>query len=273
MNIFFKNVFMQIFFGLLLVCFCFPVYAQNSIDINADTKNLQAQESAHAWVRKMFNDVDRYRTFDYNKQLASLNMNNVGDTLLLNFFDDKQYKSVIQQVSTTLKGRTSITSKIADAEFAYCYMVVSATTISISADLPQEDEHFFASVKNGQAYISQIKKSELDKTALAGSDVMIPLPHQKNQYREIKDDSKGIDDDVIIDVLFVYTPAAEQWALNDWMVTDIHDLINLALQLSNTAMENSNTGVTFNIVYEHLTDYVETDTSEDLYRITDPYDG
>jgi hypothetical protein len=273
MKKFFTNVLKQFLFGSLLVWFYFPAHSQQTIDINvAGAKNMQAQESNNILVQQMFKDADRYREFEYNKQLANLKTNNIGDTLLLNFFDDRQYKAVIQRVATNLNGRTSIISKIADTEFAYCYMVVSATTISISAELPQKDEHFFAVVKNGQAYITQVKKSELDKTALETSNDIVNLPNQKLQ-NSIQKDAKGIDDPVIIDLLFVYTPAAEQWALNDSRVTDIYDLIDQALQRSNTTMENSCTGITFNIVYEHLTDYVETNTSEDLYRITDPWDG
>lgn len=274
MNKFFTNFFQQILLGLFLVCFYFPAHSQNVVDINvAGAKNLQAQESNNPLVKQMFNDADRYRPFDYNKQLSNLSSKNIGDVLLLNFFEDKKYDAVIQQVSTTLKGRTSITSKIANDEFAYCYMVVSENTISISAELPKEDLYFFASVKDGQAFLTQVKKSQLDKTALASIDDAITVPHQKSQNIEYKVGTKDIDDIVVIDVLFVYTPAAEAWALNDWRVTDIHDVIDQALQRANTTMLNSETGITFYSVYEHLTDYVESNTYQDLYRITDPYDG
>jgi hypothetical protein len=274
MKKFLKNVFKQTFFGLLLGCAYFSLYSQNVMDINAaGAKNIDAQESDNLQIKQMFKDADRYRRFDYNKQLINLKANNIGDTLLLNFFDDKQYKSVIQNVTITLKGRTSITSKITGSEFAYCYMVVSENTITISAEFPKEDQFFFASVKDGQAYMAQIKKSELDKTAIESFDDILMAPRQQQQRSETKSNAKDIDDPVIIDVLFVYTPAAEWWAFDDWMVTDIHDLIDQALQRSNITMANSGTGITFRIAYEHLTDYVETNTTEDLYRITDPWDG
>jgi hypothetical protein len=152
-------------------------------------------------------------------------------------------------------------------------MVVSKNTITISAELPLVDEYFFASVKEGQAYIGQIKKSELDKKALEGTEVTIDLPNHEKQNRKFDDGGKDIDDPEIIDLLIVYTVAAEEWALADWQVTDIHDLIYIALLRSNTSMENSETGITFNIVFKHKTDYVETNTVDDLYNITHPYSG
>ena len=248
--------------------------AQNSFDINASgAKNLQAQESDNPVVKKLFQEVDRYRQFSYNEQLIDIRSNNIGDILLLHFFDDKQYESVIQRVAINSEGRTSITSKIMDHEFAYCYMVVSETTITISAELPLEDEYFFASIKEGQAYTGQMRKSELNKTALPCTSAIPDLSHQKYQQHSLNSGGRGMNDPVTIDLLYVYTAAAEQWAAADWRVTDIHDLIDIATQTSNTIMENSGTGITFNIVYKHKTNYIETNTMEDLDRITDPNDG
>ncbi|MCL2435884.1 MAG: hypothetical protein FWD09_07095 [Lentimicrobiaceae bacterium] len=82
MKMLFTNVLKQILTGLFLVCCCIPVISQNLIDINAQgAKNLQAQESENPAVRAMFQNVERYRLFDYNKQLITLTSNNIGDTL------------------------------------------------------------------------------------------------------------------------------------------------------------------------------------------------
>lgn len=264
----------KLIIGAFIFGFCIPVNAQRCMNINsADAINLRRQESSDAAVGEIFKMADRYRLFDYNTQLANLCSDNVGDTLLLNFFEDRQYKSVIQRVAVNGDGRTSITSKIVDTEFSYCYMVVSATTISISADLPLKNECFFASVKEGQSYISQISRSELHKTALDCAGMMINSQEREIQNRKSENGTRGFDDPLTIDLLVVYTPAAENWALGDWQVSDIHDLIDIALQTANTVMENSETGITFNMVYKHKTDYVEDNTIEDLYRITDPWDG
>jgi hypothetical protein len=250
-----------------------------SIDINAaNFRTFQSQESLNTTVNEIFKDADRFRQFEYNSQLANLRSNNVGDTLLLNFFDDKQYKSVIQRVSINSQGRTNITSKIVESEFAYCYIVVSATTITITAELPLEDEYFFASVKNDQAYIGQMTLTELKKDMIEGSEPQTPSLQNNNlenpsYHGDPLNDGGGINDSVVIDVLVVYTQAAENWALTDAGQTDIHDLITQAIDKANITMENSKTGITFNVVYQYKTNYVEVNSSLDLDRITYNNDG
>jgi len=274
MKVFYPCLLKQAFIGIFLFYFSILISAQNVIDINSNsTKHLQAQEHSDPFVKELFKDADRYRVFEYNPQLVGLTSNNIGDTLLLNFFDDKQYKAVIQHAGKNISGRTSITTRIVDSEFACCYLTVSPSTISITAELPAKNEYFFASVKNGVAYISQVEKSELDKTTLPGMEVEVSEAKQKSKDNRIKKNDKEIEDPVIIDLLYVYTPEAAQWALEDWRVTDIFDLIDQANQRSNVVAENSETGIFFRIVYIHLTDYVEDNTIEDLFRITDPWDG
>jgi len=263
-----------ILFFLSLLLITTTLKAQQVIDINEKKiKDTQQQEIENIEVKKMFPEADRIRLFDYNKQLLNITSNNLGDTLLLSFFNDKQYKSVIQKVAVNYMGRISITSKIAGTQFAYCFITVSNNTISISAELPANDEYFFASVKDGQAYISQVKKSLLDKNALIGTELFVNSSVNKTPKHKFGKHSKGIDDPIVIDILVVYTPAAEQWALGFGGVTDIFDVIDQALQRANLSAGNSETGITFEIAYIHKTDYVETNTVDDLYSITDPWDG
>lgn len=110
-------------FIILFAITIIALQAQNSININAaGAKNLQSQESSEPAIRELFNETERYRTFDFNTQLANLKTENIGDTLLLYFFEDKQYKSIIQYISVNTEGRTNITSKIIGSHFAYCYI-------------------------------------------------------------------------------------------------------------------------------------------------------
>ena len=249
------------------------ISAQNSIDINVGgSRSLQSEESNNPLIKEIFKDVDRYRSFNYNKQLAYLRSNNVGDTLLLNFFDDKQYKAVIQNVSLTNQGRTAIVSTIVGAEFAYCYIIVSENTITISAEIPLEDAYFFASVKEEQAYIGQLRKSEIDKNVLEGSGPQLaPFEPNLNENHALPS-TRGETDFVEIDLLYTYTPAAAAYATAS-LLTDIHDVITTSVLKANEVMTNSGTQIHFNVVYEHLTNYVETNSSLDLNRITSTSDG
>ena len=262
------------------------VQAQKNIDINAVNAQNQPITQSYAPVEgeEIFKDVDRYRQFDYNKQLANLREDNIGDTLLLNFFDNKKYKAVIQHVIINDIEKTVITARIVGYDFSYCYIIVSDKTIAISADLLQEDEHFFASEKNGQIYIRQMKKSVLDKDRLEGSEPLIPptLPKPIQEGESLDSEVENFDDDDVksmngpndhatIDLLFVYTQAAATWATANR--GGIDNVIDLAVTEANTVMTNSNAGVTFRVAHRHLTDYTETNTSSDLYRFSDYGDG
>ena len=278
---------MQNIKGFLVIVFIFVgalgrLYAQNSIDINASSgvQSLRAPINNDSTAVVMFKDVERYRQFDYNKQLANLRSENIGDTLLLNFFGDKQYKAVIQHVTTTNEGSTVITSRIVGSDFAYCYIVVSAESIAISADLPQADEYFFASVKNKQTYIGQMKKSVLHKDRLEDSEPpTAPAPMQEPPTDSIAGKPKSMNTPiqnspltpVVIDLLFVYTQSAVNWAKSS-IYSNINNVISLAEAEANLVMANSGTGVTFNVVHRYQTDYAGGN-SNDLDRFSDPADG
>jgi len=244
------------------------VNAQSLIDINdAGSRNLQEQTSNDPAVREIFKEVDRYRQFDYNTQLLHLRANNIGDTLLLGFFDDKQYKATIQRVTVT-EDRTSIAAEIVGHDFAFCYIVVSETAISFSAEIPVSDEYFFAVTKNEQGYIAQMPMSELNE--LPDTDAIVSVPKEL-EVSSWEPGGRGPNDDYDIHLLFVYTQKAATWASAN--ATSIDYVIDQAMLRANQAMVNSGTGVTFKMVYKYQTDYVETNTSQDFYRLFEPDDG
>ncbi|MCL2063640.1 MAG: M12 family metallo-peptidase [Candidatus Cloacimonetes bacterium] len=262
----YKPFFLTIIIVIMLIC---SLTGQTNIDINANLRIFEAEESSDPATIKIFQEVDRYRNFDFNQDLRHLNARNVGQTMNLTFFEDKQYTADILKAEVNDAGRTVITAKILESDFGYAIIIVSEDTITISAKVQENDEFFFASVKNGQAYLGQARLSEMAKDELPCG--VIDEPQYCEHIHE--DECETTRNDVVIDLLYVYTPAAEIWALNDWRVTDIHHLIDVALASSNYVVSNSETGITFNIVHRHLTNYVEDDSGEDLMRLTDPYDG
>ncbi|MCL2065500.1 MAG: leucine-rich repeat protein [Candidatus Cloacimonetes bacterium] len=243
------------------------------LDINTNTRSLQAQPSNDPVIIEMFSEVDRYRSFDWNQSLRNINQNNIGSNIALSFFDDALYTAEIQRASINDGGRTVITAKINESLFGYTIITVSDNAITMLAKIHENDEFFFASVKHGEAFIGQMRLSKMQEDvlpcAVCEEDHDIDTHHRNDNNFPIYDPNE----EVTIDLLYVYTPAAELWALNSSTVTDIHHLIDITLATSNLIMENSNTGVTFSIVYRHLTDYIETDSNTDLVRIRTPNDG
>ena len=80
--------------------------------------------------------------------------------------------------------------------------------------------------------------------------------HNHVHFATDVDDSR--DDDVVIDLLIVFTAAARQWALFSVSIPTIDEVIAQAMNLSQTALDNSNTRVILRLVDAVEIDYDET---------------
>lgn len=115
------------------------------------------------------------------------------------------------------------------------------------------------------------------------SDELIPTPHFRtpgNLSKQKKLGSSSVaaplvateDDSVTIDLMIVYTNAAETWASASSGFGDINGVIAQSMNLSQTALNNSNTGIHLRLVTTHKTTYNEetdgVDSDARLRRLT-----
>jgi Leucine-rich repeat (LRR) protein len=266
---------------LLAMLLVGAVHAQNQRSFNINHTLSPRQATGTASTERVPREAERYRPFDYNRQLHDFTPANVGDTLLLHLFDDKHYRAVVERVGRSYDGITGITAKLLDTDFGYCYLSLSAQGISLSVDVPQADEQFRVATKEGRAYLWQAKLSDVKKDELGCADIELPeedalqlqaTPLSGDGTAEVNADN--INDAVTIDLLIVYTANAATWAAQN--ATSIDHVINQAMQRSNTIMANSLTNITFNLVYKYATTYTEVPNStnnEDLYRLMNTNDG
>jgi len=267
------NKLQRLLFVIVAIIFGFVdyTYSQKSININ-DRQKTTYLKSESIEDASHFEDAEKYRLFGYNPELRELNQSNVKDTILLDFFEDKKYKAVIKKVTVGKDGATAITSRIVGTKFGYCYISISDEGILVSTELPESDEQFDIVKINNRIYLSQTKMSVARKKILEGSEPIIPEGmHDYNNpiLNGIQDNN--LEGDVIIDVMIVYTKAAKEWA-NDYS-SGIDNVIAIAMEKANEAMQNSGTGITFNLVYKYQTDYKEVNSNEDLYRLCTKDDG
>ncbi|MBB4037820.1 hypothetical protein GGR21_003741 [Dysgonomonas hofstadii] len=262
--------------AVLLCCLTNNIQAQKSININ-DSQKIPYLKNESAEIISHFEDAENYRRFSYNQELRELTQSNVNDTILLDFFEDKAYKAVIKNVTLRENKEISISAELVDVKFGYCYISISNEGILVSTELPGSDEQFDVTVINGQTYLSQHKISVARKNILECSEPIIPDNISSNNDLTLKSDENGtfqsnnIEEDVVIDVMVVYTQKAKEWA--DYSSSGIDNVINMAMEKSNTAMANSGTGISFNLVHKYQTDYEETDSSLDLSRLQNDGDG
>ncbi|MFV1884813.1 MAG: zinc-dependent metalloprotease [Balneola sp.] len=120
------------------------------------------------------------------------------------------------------------------------------------------------------------------------SGELIPVPHFRTPGTFSKQKASAAslvaapliaaeDDSVTIDLMIVYTNAAETWASTSSGFGDINGVIAQSMNLSQTALNNSGIGINLRLVTTHKTTYNEetdgTDSETRLDRFTENNDG
>ena len=120
------------------------------------------------------------------------------------------------------------------------------------------------------------------------SGELIPVPHFRTPGTLSKQKASASssaaapliaaeDDSVTIDLMIVYTNAAETWASTFSGFGDINGVIAQSMNLSQTALNNSGIGINLRLVTTHKTTYNEetdgTDSETRLDRFTENNDG
>ncbi|MDR1762641.1 MAG: M12 family metallo-peptidase [Dysgonamonadaceae bacterium] len=222
------------------------LFAQKTFNINDNATNAVLRASTpEVAVNEVFGKALQTRPFSLNQQLRSLTAQNKGDFLTLDFFDNKQYKAVIQQVTNLKNGDVTITSKIEGSATGFMIMSVTKQGVTLSANIPETDDAYILELKNGKPFLSQYRISDLDKYADPCKDV---TSFNENINQSLRAATSACspnypsDEDVTIKVLFLYTPAADQYA-NANISGGINGAINTALEKANLVHDNSLTKV------------------------------
>ena len=117
--------------------------------------------------------------------------------------------------------------------------------------------------ESGSHYLLEIDPHKTDKIA-CGFD------HSADIMR--KRSSNGISNQIlpqsnstaVIDVMIVYTPAAEAWALSDEAGgVGIQNIINQSMTIAQNAVDNSNIDLEFRLVHAAKVDYTETESEDE----------
>ena len=269
------------------------VNAQRIFSINSEGSIQRAiQQDGQVQVTdERLGASEQAREFEYNTQLITLTKENEGDILSLDFFEDKKFNGKIQNVTRYMNGVTGITAKIDNSLFNFCHIAVSESGIILIADLLERNESYIT-IKNGvTTYLCRYKAITLREKELPCEGLVPPTApiavHAQgiasqsgtgtlfppDMFKTLPDDLSGcgsslLEAEITIDLMVVYTEKARLYT-ND----QIDNYIGIALQKANTAMTNSNTNISFNLVYAYETDYEDTNGETALYGITNPNDG
>ena len=286
------------FAGLVL---SFSLSGQNVYNLNNNSQQLDYLKSMEDTPPQEYvENAKAYRVFAINPVLThKTNIYvSVGDIVDLQLFEGKNYRTVISSTYTDVNGNFTIILKSPDYPMAYGIITTSLNGKSFfSFSIPELNQEFMS---KGSIYSPTDFLIEIDE------NIDINL---KNDYKEIpvetpeeteEEDSmeegrmfdrdrsptdrdpvpctrdstlKGTDP-AIIDLLIVYTPAAEAWANTNQ--GGINNVIAAAMARTHQVIANQKNGDTMRLVHSALVEYTEVTNdqmSTDLNRLTGTNDG
>ncbi|MDR0794044.1 MAG: M12 family metallo-peptidase [Chitinophagaceae bacterium] len=293
---------------LILVCISMSsVWAQRSINLNDEKKNLSLKQFSPSTDLQKFREAKSYRAFAVNPALQSKKSVNVGDIVSLQLFEGKTYTASVANAVSEVSGNFTLTLKLPAYPMAYAIITTSREGKSlVTMSIPELGESFGSRYASDASYLIEIDPSKIERPIPKGSDV-VPAPVLQGKKIKISDIEKKADTVSIqhgnteqngaqmvndpvscgpaafsnpdaletVDVLIVYTPAAAAASYT----TDhggISNVISSMIALANLCMSNSQTGITFNVAHSEQVDYVETSPANmgtTLTRLSDPLDG
>lgn len=264
--------------------------------ININDESLSLRNSRTVVQEQVINDFlgksEFAREFDFNSALKSLTKKNEGDILLLDFFEEKRYQSVIQNVTHYNNGTIGVTTKIDGTDFDYCYISVSNSGIAFHAELLESQETFLTARKGEKTFLGCYKTAVIKEKELPYQGILPPPSptrasesESETEFRSVRAIALGkeklpnslsacgdadLDAPVYIDILIPYTEAAVQLATSSG---GINHLITLSIQRANQVMVNSNTNIIFRLAHSYQTSNKDTNASVALAKLRKPNDS
>ena len=283
---------------LLLLFIANTINAQEVFNLNDPHASLQTEiHISKGKSASEFNSAQRVRELQINPILQKKDQISIKDVIVLDLFNDKSFKAIVENISVDVNGVLLIRAKLLEYNYAYCLISSSNGKTFISIEIPEINELYrskFDHQKNSYRLL-QIDKSK--QVILEGGSPKIPpskVQQKDNLKKKIQPEPLNpiidknaaiktenvlnkptvINDENtqdIVTLLIVYTPAAAAWATEN--ETGINNTISMLMEKSQLALNNSNSLLTLELVHTAEVDYTELDTGDDLDNLTYTSDG
>ena len=203
----------------------------------------------------------------------------VGDELVLNLFPDASYLAIIDRVSTNMQGTVSVRGRVAESAGGYMLMSTHDKRTFASVRIPADNLHYIVlyEPQSGEHYVIQLNPDKIDE--LPPSPPLVSPSTEQDERTETavlqkqRTAALAHEDPATIDVMIVYTKAAEQWA--DLNNGGIDNVIAQAMARAQLVLDNSHTGAYMRLVHSARVDYDESlaGYGTHLSRLTGRDDG
>jgi hypothetical protein len=191
---------------------------------------------------------------------------NVGDEFVLNLFDDANCKAKIKNISKIKDGNFSLSADLDGENAGTVYLSVSNGRVSGFIESAEDGRIYSIGSKDGENfYAFENDPTKLDRINDTESFAVPAFSIPKGKTLPPVQDNE-----VEIDVLLLYTPAAEAWARNDFY-GPIENIAAMAIERVNKVFADSGTGISVKSVACEKINYVESEkgSGTDLSRLTE----
>ena len=204
----------------------------------------------------------------------------IKDHLVLNLFPDTHYRATIDRVLVDVNGVLRIRGRLQEHSDGYIIMAIHRNRTLASISIPKKNLHYllFYEPQDKEHYIVELDSEKLDfLEPLPPLIPSAPTPEEEKEIMAIQEiivkDNLGPNDPATINVMIVYTELAEEWT--EIYRSGIHAAIAVNIEKSQLVFDNSDTGVTLQLVHSAKVDYDEADDSSVVHvtRLSSPNDG
>src|SRR5690625_5296609 len=251
---------LQTFFLLL---FLFPAYLYVQVPSLFEIQDQPETE----WAAKTASDICRVAILMNDDLLQTLRS---GETELLTMPDlsGQPVRIEVQRIIEQLDGDCSLTGHI-EGNWMNSF-VLSVSGDQVLSSFRQTTDHQFLEIRyeteQQRHFLLDIDPHQRDELACGHEDdLMIQSPGSGADH--LMEVPAGQDEAAIIDVMVIYTPAAEAWANRSG--GGIRNVINSAMAIAQQTVDNSDIDLRFRLVHQDLVHYTETrNSSTDLRNMT-----
>ena len=277
-------------FRTLTVIFCLCTAtstAQTVHNLNSNMSQVLPYNSVNDVFRHNFSaEAKAVRLFSMNIALQNADNVNIGDTVVLQLFENQIYISVITNTIIDVSGNFTITLSLPDYPMAFAIITTSSDGKSlVNVSIPELDKSFGSRYNRENAdefYLIEIDKKKIERPTMEND--AIPIPASSQQLQDIPPPQPVLPNCIptigsntntpaTIDLLVVYTPVAANSSYAN-SHGGINNVIATMVALGNTCLSNSKTGITLRLAHAAEISYVEdNDMGLALHRLQNPSDG
>ena|GEM_PF-4711156 len=288
-----KNLGCKFIFTNLLIILSLSVsttlFAQRTINLNGGNVVSTINSPQENIIPQDFlSQAQAARAFHINTTLQNANDVSIGDTVVLQLFESKNYISIVQNIKSDVNGNFTIMFKLPDYPMAFGYVTTNTKGRSLfSLTVPENNQRFSSrsSIASDADFLIELNDNDEIKLKDDQKEIPVKIPLNINNNNEQSipqaptdvcnpDPSLTGTDPETLNLLIVYTPAAQAWAnANEG---GISNTIAGAMAQAQAVLDNQGNRDTIVNVHSALVNYVEflgDKMNTDLNRLTGTSDG